>query len=245
MNFFVVLYERLFLFYKWSNDSDLTRQINYYLLLSNYLVTLAHSKIAQMKPELFLWILIPLIIFTSCKTILLNKIFRDPVVETTFSIERFQKQQGSNLKYSLIAKGSAATAKMDALQCLSKGYYVFDSSGKQLCYQGTATCSGTQFRELLLEEGEKKFIQCGGNHLDDLLRNAYNLKQEIISFSDLPRSRFYILQYWSKFAGGKRGYQEEVKWMEEEITKESRLSRSFIFLTVNTDLQESWGLLED
>jgi hypothetical protein len=120
----------------------------------------------------------------------------------------------------------------------------FQGDGNQLCYNGSATCKGAQFRQLL-QEAKDSFSICKKDSMSisDLLNNTYDLNERKPSIADYPQSDFYVVAFWAKFYGGVRGYKETVKWMEDEIMRNSITSKMVTFIKVNTDLQDSWGLV--
>ena len=185
-----------------------------------------------------------LIAASACKTILLNSIFHDPTVETTSSIRQFQESNNFSTKNSLILKGDTSNALLNLTNCLTYGYLVFDSLGNRLCYNGQSSCGGLQFRQFL-ERNKYSFSSCNADTLSisNLLANTYDLNEKQIKVSDFPKSEFYVVAFWAKFFDGKRGYREQVEWMEDEISKDALNANRVTFIKVNVDLQESWGLI--
>jgi len=181
---------------------------------------------------------------SACKTILLNSIFHDPVVETTTSIRQFQESNDFSTKNSLILKGDTSTAIYNLMKCGVDGFLVFDSLGNRLCYRGQSTCGGVQFRQLF-ERNQYSFSSCNADSLSisSLLADTYDLNEKQIKVSDFPKSKFYVVAFWAKFFDGKRGYRDNVEWMEDEISKDTVYADRVTFIKVNTDLQESWGLI--
>ncbi|TAE66042.1 MAG: hypothetical protein EAZ85_16135 [Bacteroidetes bacterium] len=78
--------------------------------------------------------------------------------------------------------------------------------------------------------------------LEKILNESYDLNEKTINKSELTATDFYVVAYWQKFFGGKKGYQESVVWMEEEI-KKNNSQYTFTFIKINADLQEKWGLV--
>jgi len=179
-----------------------------------------------------------------CRSALINTAIRDPVVETTSSIRQFQESNAFSTQSSLILKGDTSTAEINLMSCLTVGYYIFDSSGNHLCYGGKATCEGIQFRQLLKGQSDS-FLRCLTDSLSisKVLENARDLNEHDQTFDSFPKSEYYIVTYWARFFGGEKGYRENVKWVEDEINRDENIKKRVTFIKINTDLQESWGLI--
>lgn len=187
-------------------------------------------------------LLLLLVVFlSSCKALLLNAMLKDPKVETRGTISEFLDGNGFFSENTFVLKGDTSTVVDNIMMGLSGDYYVYDSSGGQLCYKGSSSCSGTQFLELL-KSGMDSFQRCtiDGQHLDSVLSRISPLGGQDAAFSTLPQSDYYVVVYWQKFMGGKKGYKDAVQWLEKEAG--STGSRKVTFLKVNTDMQEEWGL---
>ena len=180
---------------------------------------------------------------TSCKTILLNRAMKDPVVETSLSIKEFQVKHNYSTENSLILRGDTATALERLFLGLSVGYYIFDNKGRQICYNGMAKCQGSQFRQLLANHIDS-FELCENSEvtLEQVVKQTYDLNENAVSIADFATCDYYVVVYWQKFLGGAKGYDEEVKWMEDEI-KVSGVGLKFTFIKVNADLQDTWGFI--
>jgi len=125
---------------------------------------------------------------SGCKTILLNSMIHDPVVETTSSIREFQETNNFSTKNSLILKGDSSNAVANVARSLSD-FLVFDSLGNHLCYSGQSTCGGVQFRQLF-EKNQYSFSTCDPDtiSLSKLLASTYDLNEKQVSVSDFPKS---------------------------------------------------------
>jgi len=177
----------------------------------------------------------------SCKTLLLKQMMRTPVVETVGSIEDFQLRHGFSTRNSFILAGDTARAIEHLFLGLNEGYQVYDSAGRQLCYRGSASCSGQEFRQLL-RFGRDSFTVCeDGVLLHDLVANTYNLRDAPGSMDEVDKAQYYLVVYWQKFLGSRKGYVDRVQWMEEEIEQSSQ-KHKVTLIKINTDLQARWGL---
>lgn len=190
-----------------------------------------------MKPIL-LFIAITFLII-SCKTILLNTMLKDPRVENTKTIENFLNKNNFNKQNSLILKADSTNFLSQLLNGMSTGYYIFDSLGKHLCYNGGNTCKGVQF-EQLLDNKTDSFNYCKNDtiQLEKILSQTYDLNENSVSILQFPKSKYYIVSYWQIFMGGKKGYKDGVLWMQNETKNRN----GFTFININADMQENWGL---
>lgn len=167
---------------------------------------------------------------------------KDPVVENTNSIKTFLLANNFTTTHSLITKADTTNIGEKLFLGFTVGYYIFDAEGKHICYNGSATCGGVQFRQLL--EGKiDSFKLCDKSeiNLQKILTETYDLNENNVSLSNFPKSDYYVVSYWQKFMNGKKGYEESTNWMEEEI-KNNKSNLKFTFIKINTDLQEKWGL---
>lgn len=184
-----------------------------------------------------------IITFASCKTILINKVLKDPVVETFSTIKVFQLKNNYSTENSFIIKGDTASAFEKLFLGMTVGYYVFDKNGDQVCYNGAETCHGSQFRRLL-ENQTDSFRLCDTKkvNLESVLKQTYDLDGNEVTLGEIEQADYYVVIYWQKFLGGKKGYREAVTWMEEEISK-TKSGKKFSVIKINTDLQDTWGLI--
>ena len=186
-------------------------------------------------------LLCTVLFFASCKTMMLNKMVDDPTVENTSTIKAFLTAGNFSQENSLILKGDSASALGNMLQGMTNGYFVFDSVGNHLSYNGASTCKGVQFQELI-KGNDKNFIRGKEEFsLLDILGNSYTLSEKDITMKDLAPAKYYVVSYWAKYMGGTKNYKSDVQFMEDQI-KNSTPAGMFTFVKVNTDLQESWGM---
>ena len=186
-------------------------------------------------------ILVPILFLTSCKTILLNTMLKDPKVENTSTIKKFQTENNFSTNNSLIIKADTSNAQEKLLLGLTVGYYIFDKNGNQICYNGAATCHGVQFRQLI--EGKvDSFQNCKNNKatFQNVISETYDLDEKPVTMSQFKDADYYVVTYWQKFLGSIKGYKNDVSWMEELI-QNTNSKYKFTYIKINTDLQESWG----
>ncbi len=184
--------------------------------------------------------LIPIILLSSCKSIIINTLIRDAKVENTASIKKFQIDNKFDTSNSFIVKADTATA----MKWIEKGiasYEIYNSDGRLIEFIGKEDCPGVQFQFFL--EGKKDSFKVNNNILLlNLLDNCYNYENRKANKKDLPKSDYYVVTYWSKFMGRKFGYKQAVGYTEDDI-KDNKLKKYLItVIKVNTDLQESWGM---
>ena len=163
--------------------------------------------------------LLLLFALSSCKMFLLNAMLKDPKVETKNSIHSFLKSNDFSDENTYIMKGDTSYSKVleNLLNGMNQDYYVFDRSGKQLCYNGSSSCAGVQFKNLLYQ-GLDSFDLCKDDteNLDHILGSIIPLDGSASKVSNLPQSDLYVAIYWQKFMGGKKGYASSVDWLEKE-----------------------------
>jgi hypothetical protein len=178
----------------------------------------------------------------SCKTLMMKRIFKDPKVENTQTIKDFQTKNNFSTENSLIIKADTTNAIQKLFLGMTIGYYIFDKAGNQVCYNASSTCQGYQFKQLL-DNKIDSFKSCKNDTatLEKVLKETYDLEENSVEKKQFGDSDYYVVTYWQKFLGGKRGYEEAVVWMEDEI-KKNKSTLKFTFIKINTDLQENWGL---
>ena len=187
-------------------------------------------------------ILFTLITISSCKTILINSMLKNPTVETTQTIKEFQTNNNFSTENSFIIKGDNSTAIKRFLLGMAVGYYIFDKDGNHLCYNASSTCQGQQFKNLIDNKLDSfKVCKSDSINLENILMQTSDLNNNPVDVAKLPKTDFYVVAYWQKFLGGKKGYNESITWMEKEIINNDK--RRFTFIKINTDLQENWGLI--
>lgn len=185
---------------------------------------------------------ITILFFTSCKTVFVNWYFKTPIVENGTTINRFINKNKFNEEHQYyLTFDTLQSIEKQLFTSLIEGYHLFDSKGNLLCYKGNATCSGLQFKNLLTNQ-QTDFEICRNDTLSlaSVLKQVRTLEDQKISTEDLPKTSYYIVQYWAKFLGGRMGYKENVNWFEEEIHKDE-LQDKFTVLKVNTDFNEFSG----
>lgn len=180
---------------------------------------------------------------SSCKMILLNAMLKDPKVETKSSIRSFLKSNDFSDENIYILKGDTSYSKVleNLMNGMIQDYYVFDKTGIQLCYNGSSSCSGVHFKNLL-HQGLDSFELCKEDpeSLDHILASIIPLDGTSSKMSNLPQSDLYVAIYWQKFMGGKKEYASSVDWMENEAKKFQ--NKKITFIKINADMQEEWGL---
>lgn len=187
-------------------------------------------------------ILINILFLTSCKTILINAMLKDPKVENTSTIKQFQTENNFSTINSLILKADTSNAEEKLILGLTVGYYIFDRNGHQISYNGSATCHGVQFRQLI--EGKIDSFQISSKNektLNNIIEETYDLQEKQADVSQFKQADYYVVSYWQKFLGGAQGYKDNVVWMEDLITN-TKSKFKFTYIKINTDLQENWGL---
>lgn len=195
-----------------------------------------------MKHLKFIFLLIGVLLLTSCRQLLASYYFKNPRVENPKTITSFlDKNKFSKENSFYKSYDSLKDVKHQLFSALSEGYHVFDRNGNLYCYNGEATCSGVQFKNLL-DENQTQFVLCKNDSLTlpIILNSLYDLNDQKAKMEDLPQTEYYIVHYWAKFVGGAWGYKENVEWIEDKIN-EKDLSDSFTLLKVNTDFNERSG----
>ena len=110
-----------------------------------------------------------------------------------------------------------------------------------LHYIGTTDCGGVQFQYFVA--GKLDSFKVDTTHsLKKVLKHCYNYQDNKVSMKDLPKTDFYVVVYWAKFAGRKFGYKQGVGYMESDIKEDTLKKNSITLVKINTDLQESWGM---
>lgn len=167
---------------------------------------------------------------------------KNPRVENPQSIQGFLNKHQYSTTNSFLLQSDSDQVYKNLLLPILANYYVFNKYGELLCFNGNESCSGTQFRYLNTNYKDS-FAVCKNDsiHLGIIIKSLVNLQLEPLDVSQIPKSDYYIVTYWSKFLGNKRGYEDGVAWMEEEI-KNSSAEYTITLLKVNTDLREDWGM---
>ena len=188
----------------------------------------------------YFYLLLSTTLLSSCTSIIMNTLIKDARVENTASIKKFQLDNKFDTSFSFIAKADTATA----MKWIEKGLSSFDiynTKGERLDFIGNTGCGGLQF-DYFLQSHLDSFKINNTNTLQKVLDSCYNYQNKKTILKNLPITDFYIVVYWSKFAGKKFGYKENVTEMENEIKNDTLKKHSITLLKINTDLQESWGM---
>jgi hypothetical protein len=174
---------------------------------------------------------------------MVKMLLKDPKVENTQTIKEFQTKNNYSIENSLIIKADTTNAVQKLFLGMTVGYYIFDKNGNQVCYNASSTCHGEQFKQLITNKVDS-FKSCKNDtvNLQQILKQTYDLNEKPVEKAQFKPSDYYVVTYWQKFLGGKRGYDDAVTWMEDEI-KRNKSTLTFTFIKINTDLQENWGLV--
>ncbi|GBL35971.1 hypothetical protein EMGBS15_15660 [Filimonas sp.] len=176
------------------------------------------------------------------KKIIIKKVFRNPRVENTASIRSFLTKNKFDTTHSYLFKSDTVKDKTrQFIKRMFTRYAIFNSEGQRLCYNGNATCGGVQFKELIAGKKDS-FSSCSQKtlRLQEELPLIMNFKRKPVTFQDLPRADYYLLKYWSKAQAGRKGYEEEIGWMEDEI-EHNKAGLKIIFIKVNFDIKAEDG----
>jgi hypothetical protein len=191
-----------------------------------------------MKRNFYLFFCI--IFFSSCKSIIINRIIKDAKVENTKSIQEFQLKNKFDTSNSFIAQADTTTAMSWLTKGIS-GYEIFNNKGESIDFIGSTTCGGSVF-QFFLEGKLDSFKVNKTNTLQKVLDICYNYQNKKIAIQNLPQTDYYVVVYWAKFMGRKFGYKQAVSFMEDDIKEDTLKKHSITLLKINTDLQESWGI---
>ncbi len=189
--------------------------------------------------------LLVLFAFTSCQKILVRTLLiKTPRVETTASIKAFQERHNFSTNNTLIIDADSTDIQSKLFRGLTTGYMFFDKNGNLMKYKGTETCSGTQLGDFL--DNDSLHYELAANDsltFQKILAETYDLNGNSVSMTELEPADYYLVAYWAKFLGKKRGYKDKVGWAEAEILKNNNSSKDKIaFIKINTDMQEKWGM---
>ena len=186
-------------------------------------------------------LLCSIIFLCSCKTFLINQMLKDPKVENTQTIKMFQDENNFSTKNSLILIGDTSNAESKLFLGFIVDYYIFDKEGNLVKYNGSATCHGTQFRQIVAGNIDSfKVAKNDSINLQKVLSGSYDLQENKVELNQFGETDYYIVSYWQKFLGGKRGYKDNILWMQDLIDN-TKSKYKFTYIKINTDLQESWG----
>lgn len=168
---------------------------------------------------------------------------KSPRVENTKTINEFLVKNDFNTQNALIIKADTSNVDEKLYLGMTVGYYIFNKEGNQVCYNGSSTCHGEQFSQLINSQSDSfKVCKNGSVNLEKVLSETYDLNEKSVNISQFNKADYYVVSYWQKFIGGKKGYKEAVTWMEDKI-KNNKSNLKFTFIKINTDLQENWGLI--
>jgi hypothetical protein len=176
--------------------------------------------------------------------IIIKKVFRNPRVENTPSIRSFLAKNKFDTAYTYLFKPD--TVKDKSLQFVKRmftRYALFNNEGQRLCYNGNATCGGVQFKELIAGKKDS-FSLCPKKtlRLQQELMLMMDFNKNSVTFEGLPQADYFLLKYWSKAQAGRKGYEEEIGWMEDEI-KHNKAGLKIVFIKVNFDIKSEDGYL--
>ncbi len=192
-----------------------------------------------MKTNLIL--ITALVVMTSCESILLKSMFKDPKVENTATIKKFQTENDFSTANSLILKSDTSKAEKKLFLGMTVDYAIFDKNGNQMCYKGAITCHGIQFEQLMAGKVDSfEICKKNGKTLDTIIQQTYDLEEKAVDISKFKDTDYYIVSYWEKFFGGAKRYKSNVCNLEDLIAK-SASNYKFTHFKINTDLQENWG----
>lgn len=182
-----------------------------------------------------------MVLFGSCRAIMMKRAIRDPVVETRASISQFITSNGFNPDNQFVLDGDSSSAFLRMFEYSSAGTMIFDSTGRALCFNGSSTCSGIIIDSLLSGKGYLFDICPDVDPIDSLLLNVTRLDNgSRTERSALPAADYYLVEYWQKFMGGRKGYKHGISWLDNKL----KVQRNFrvVYLKINTDMRDEWGL---
>ncbi len=180
---------------------------------------------------------------TQLKQAFINYQIKDAKVENTKTIKHFLEKNKFNLNNQYIIKADTNTAYNALFKSLGGEFKIFDKNGNSLCYNGISGCSGVQFRQLMENKIDSfKLCTMGTFTLQNVLNETYDLNDKPFNTQKLAKADYYIIVNWAKFVGAKKGYNDNIVWMEKLINKRDTSALKINFIKINTDLQENWGL---
>lgn len=192
-----------------------------------------------------LCLLLVIISANSCsfiaKTFISSK-FSDAKVETTLSTKQFQLDNSYDTTNSFIINADTSDAYKWMQMSIASDFQIFDSVGNILEYKGEKSCGGSIFYDFINGNLDSFKVEKATYNLKNLLQKCYDYSDIKGNFETLPKTNYYVVTFWSKFAGGKFGYKQGVKFYEEAIRKQKKQDKKITLIKINTDLQEKWGL---
>jgi hypothetical protein len=173
---------------------------------------------------------IALMLTTSCTSIYMTMVTQKPVVESRESIAAFLQKNHFD-----ISNAYYLDASIDSVNYILENkqiYLLFDSLGR-LMYYPNNDCPYNYLNAITNKDKANTLYIDTDINLSNKVKFAKNLDGSYINLNfDYPY-KYYLLIFWQKFLGGKRGYKNNV----EAVAKELELRKDILVMKVNTDIK--------
>lgn len=168
--------------------------------------------------------------FFSCTQVYLKVLTRKPKIESQASITDFLVRNKFDTSHSYYLGGDIHVANEILKEHFL--YSVFDSLGNQLnnenfiCTFNTIASINSKHPDSLLT------IQPDKKNIFSLVEGVKKLNGAPFDRSVLANHKYYIVVFWQKFMGGRKGYKENVESIVRELSKQD----STLILKINADM---------
>lgn len=177
-----------------------------------------------------LFIVVATLSFCSCTQLYLKVLTRKPKIESQKSITDFLVRNKFDTSNSYYLGGDIHVANEILKEHFL--YNVFDSLGNQLhnenfiCTFNTIASIDSKHPDSLLT------IHPNNKNIFSLVEGVKKLNGEPFDRSILTNHKYYILVFWQKFMGGRKGYKENVESIVSELSKQGNI----LVLKINADM---------
>jgi len=190
-----------------------------------------------------LWIVLTTITIGCSKIALIIAGVEKPKPETTESLRGFLNTIGCVPKEFYITKDSIALIQLFKMQSSFPDAEFFDSNGFFLPYnENTENTCNAGIDRFIDQLAANKIMSTSLDNIQARLNCIINAHtHEKISFSELPRSDYYVIFYFTKWIGKKVNKEHLTSWVNQ-ISLLDEGNYKMTYLIVSADYMSDWGV---
>lgn len=153
---------------------------------------------------------------------------RSPKVESPVTVKTFVEE--NNFKEDFLYYLDCNVQQANEILANKQVFVVYDSAGWAIANESSCAYNNI---DLLIKGMQMPPSDAKGKQLKELVNQIHSLDGSAVT---LPEGyKYYVVIYWQKFMGGKRGYKQSVQQVEQDLAAR----KDVLVIKVNTDIMQA------
>lgn|SRR5690606_17165697 len=174
-------------------------------------------------------IIIPGFILTSCTQFYIKLLTNKPQIENQSSISDFLIKNKFDTCNSYYTENTLEDVNIILKEYNS--YLVFDSNGNEL-YNSNFTCPYDYIKAIAINPDSAFTEVIPNGKMSEIIGSLKKWNGEKLEMQEIEGYKYYVIIFWQKFMGGKKGYKDRVESVLEELKNKEEV----LVIKVNSDI---------